>query len=202
MSDKNNSTKDTTKDGIKWKKYAEIYDPIRIGSIDGTDTDPHDNGIVRAINSHYKPNERVVGNPKHTIFIGRLHLRTDEKTIRRKFQRYGNIVNLRLVRDAVTGISKQYAFIEYDSSASVKDAIYDMDQRVIDEREIIVDVEHERQLKGWKPRRLGGGFGGKKESGQLRFGCKARPFQRPYDSNKPMTSSQMKEIFRHQKCRK
>lgn len=44
----------------------------------GTDTTPHDNGLIRAINSNYKPNERVVGNPKYTIFIGRLHLKTDE----------------------------------------------------------------------------------------------------------------------------
>lgn len=102
----------------------------------------------------------------------------------------------------MTGISKQYAFVEYDSSSSAREAIRDMDQRRIDEREIIVDYEHERRMKGWKPRRLGGGFGGKKESGQLRFGCSARPFQRPYDSNKPMTSSDLKEIFRHQKYNK
>lgn len=77
-----------------------------------------------------------------------------------------------------------------------------MDQRCIDDCEIIVDYEHERRLDGWKPRRLGGGFGGKKESGQLRFGCRARPFRKPYDNNKPMTSSDLKEIFRHQKYSK
>lgn len=38
-----------------------------------------------------------------------------------------------------------------------------------------------RTMKGWKPRRLGGGFGGKRESGQLRFGGISRPFQLPYD---------------------
>ena len=36
-----------------------------------------------------------------------------------------------------------------------------------------------RSLPGWKPRRLGGGLGGYKESGQLRFGGIARPFRRP-----------------------
>lgn len=35
MNDKSDSTKNTTKDTIKWTKYAEVYDPIRIGSIDG-----------------------------------------------------------------------------------------------------------------------------------------------------------------------
>lgn len=111
-------------------------------------------------------------------------------------------MHCRLVRDIVTGISKQYAFIEYESSSSVRDAIKEMDERYIDDSEILVDYEQERRLHGWKPRRLGGGFGGKKESGQLRFGCKARPFQRPYDSSKPLTSSDYKEIFRHQKHRK
>lgn len=125
-----------------------------------------------------------------------------QKTIRRKFGRYGKILNCRLVRDAVTGMSKQYAFVEYDSSSSTRKAIHDMDQTIIDEREILVDHEHERSMKQWKPRRLGGGFGGKKESGQLRFGCKIRPFQRPYNVNKPMTSSDLKEVFRHHKYNK
>lgn len=39
--------------------------------------------------------------------------------------------------------------------------------------------ECERKLPGWIPRRLGGGLGGKKESGQLRFGGVERPFRKP-----------------------
>lgn len=120
----------------------------------------------------------------------------------RKFRRYGKIRHCRVVRDIVTGISKQYAFIEFDSRSSARDAIRGMDERHIDDTEIIVDYEHERLMDGWKPRRLGGGFGGKKESGQLRFGCRARPFQRPFDSSKPMSSSDLKEIFRHHKYTK
>jgi U11/U12 small nuclear ribonucleoprotein SNRNP35 len=34
-------------------------------------------------------------------------------------------------------------------------------------------------MQGWIPRRLGGGFSGKKESGQLRFGARDRPFRDP-----------------------
>lgn len=57
-----------------------------------------------------------------------------------------------------------------------------------------------RTLKGWKPRRLGGGFGGKKESGQLRFGGIARPFKKPYEIES--SSQNLKEIFRQQKNKK
>lgn len=38
-------------------------------------------------------------------------------------------------------------------------------------------------MKDWIPRRLGGGFGGKKESGQLRFGARDRPFKQPTSSH-------------------
>lgn len=54
-----------------------------------------------------------------------------------------------------------------------------MNREYIDGSEIIVEKEVERIMRGWKPRRLGGGFGGRKESGQLRFGCRERPFKKP-----------------------
>ena len=37
--------------------YGE-YDPLRAGSIDGTDTTPHDHGIIRAMNANCKLSSR------------------------------------------------------------------------------------------------------------------------------------------------
>lgn len=128
-------------------------------------------------------------------------MKTNEETLTHKFRKYGKIVRCRIVRDIITGQSKQYGFIEFDSRKCVHDAVKNMRSR-IDEQEIIVDYEHERQMKGWRPRRLGGGFGGRKESGQLRFGGRARPFQKPYDELRPMTSDDLIEVFRHQKYNK
>ena len=46
---------------------------------------------------------------------------------------------------------------------------------------IKVDYERGRCMKNWVPRRRGGGYGGKKESGQVRFGSRGSPFERlPY----------------------
>jgi hypothetical protein len=33
----------------EWKPYAIDYDPIKVGSIDATDTQPHDRAIIKAI---------------------------------------------------------------------------------------------------------------------------------------------------------
>lgn len=88
-------------------------------------------------------------------------------------------MNCCLVKDIVTGKSKRYAFVEYESSTSVEKALREMHKEYIDGSEVIVEREAERSLVGWVPRRLGGGFGGRKEAGQLRFGCSDRPFQKP-----------------------
>ncbi|XP_038209028.1 U11/U12 small nuclear ribonucleoprotein 35 kDa protein-like [Zerene cesonia] len=175
-----------------FEKYVtDVYDPIKVGSIDKTDTEPHDRAIVRAICSKYVPNKLVQGNPEYTIFITRLNPRTTQDTIESEFSKCGNILRCRLVKDIVTGKSKKYAFIEFESRLSVERALKEMHREYIDGSEILVEREAERRLHGWKPRRLGGGFGGRKESGQLRFGCRDRPFRKPFlitPKNDPGTS--------------
>lgn len=162
-----------------WVPIAKEYDPLKAGSIDGTDEDPHDRAIWRAMLARYAPNKGVTGDPLLTLFVARLNLQTKEEKLREVFSRYGDIRRLRLVKDLVTGFSKGYAFIEYKEERALLKAYRDADGLVIDQHEIFVDYELERTLKGWIPRRLGGGLGGKKESGQLRFGGRDRPFRKP-----------------------
>lgn len=163
----------------KWSKYARVYDPIKIGSIDGTDTEPHDKAIERSICSTYVPNRHVKGKPECTIFVSRLSYKTTKETIRDTFSQYGKLRRFRLVKDIVTGMPKGYAFIEYEQESCAEEAYREANKMNLDGNIIFVDFECERLLKGWKPRRLGGGFGGKKESGQLRFGGRDRPFRKP-----------------------
>lgn len=162
-----------------WVKYAEEYDPIKVASIDGLGTEPHDRAVTRAITSKYNPPTTLESDPKKTLFVGRLHDATTEETLIKNFSKFGTIKSVRLIRDIVTGLSKCYAFVEFKHRQDARDAHTEMNQVTIDNCKILVDFEHGRVMPGWKPRRLGGGFGGKKESGQLRFGCRDRPFQRP-----------------------
>ena len=64
-----------------WSPYAKVYNPIEVGSIDGTHNDPHDNGIIRACNAFYRPNRILTNNPETTLFIGRLHKDVTEKDL-------------------------------------------------------------------------------------------------------------------------
>ncbi|KAF2893698.1 hypothetical protein ILUMI_12471 [Ignelater luminosus] len=176
MSDQNKDNKTTAE---TWSPHAKYYDPIKIGSIDGTDTEPHDKAIVRSINSEYRSNRHVKGRPECTIFVSRLSPKTTKDTIKEVFSKYGRLKRFRLVKDIVTGIPKGYAFIEYETERAAEDAYRKAYKMYLDGQAIFVDFECERLLKGWKPRRLGGGFGGRKESGQLRFGGRDRPFRKP-----------------------
>lgn len=158
-----------------------MYDPLKAGTIDGTGDRCHDNGINRALNANYKPNINVKGNPECTLFIGRLDYSTSEEKLKEIFKKYGKIKNFRLVREIVTGHSKGYAFCEYETRRDADRAYKEANRLIIDNREIIIEHEYERVLDGWVPRRLGGGFGGRKESGQLRFGGRYKPFQNLFD---------------------
>ncbi|XP_075424461.1 U11/U12 small nuclear ribonucleoprotein 35 kDa protein [Ascaphus truei] len=168
----------------EWTPIAKAYNPLKAGSIDGTDEEPHDRAVLRAILARYVPNKGVSGDPHLTLFVSRLSQQTTEEKLKESFSRYGDIRKIRLVRDLVTGFSKGYAFIEYKQESAIMKAHRDANKLVIDQHEVFVDFELERNLRGWVPRRLGGGFGGKKESGQLRFGGRDRPFRKPI--NLPM----------------
>ncbi|UYV79506.1 SNRNP35, partial [Cordylochernes scorpioides] len=162
-----------------WRPTARVYEPLKAGSIDGTDAIPHDRAIVRAMKAEYFPSQHLKGSSRNTVFVARLSPDTTEESLRQLFSDFGEILNLHLVRDIVTGFSKRYAFIEFKNCIGAQRAFQHGHNMVVDNREILVEMEAERTIPGWVPRRLGGGWGGQKESGQLRFGGRARPFRKP-----------------------
>ncbi|GAB2247830.1 hypothetical protein Droror1_Dr00007712 [Drosera rotundifolia] len=170
---------------INFVFYSETYHPIQAGSIDGTDILPHDNAVYRAVLCSsaglYDPlgDPKIIGDPYCTLFVGRLSDSTTEDTLHKAMSRYGKVKNLRLVRDIVTGASCRYAFVEYHRDSEMRRAYAEAHHTIIDDSEIIVDYNRQQLMPGWIPRRLGGGLGGKKESGQLRFGGRERPFRAP-----------------------
>jgi len=162
-----------------WSPYALEYDPVRCGSIDGTDVVPHDRAIVRAISANYRPNKGIIGDPECTLFVGRLNKNTSENAIEAEFSAFAPVRRVRLVRDVVTGFSRGYAFVEFFDARTTKDVCREAAGMELDNKQLLVELECERTLPGWVPRRLGGGFSGRKEAGQLRFGGHDRPFRKP-----------------------
>ncbi|KAI8136717.1 hypothetical protein BJV82DRAFT_638553 [Fennellomyces sp. T-0311] len=118
-----------------------------------------DEALEKAI-SEYNPekDERIQGDPFNTLFVSRLSYDLQESDLMREFEQYGPIKNLRLVKTP-EGKPRGYAFIEYEREKDMRAAYKDADGLKMLGRRVAVDVERGRTVKGWKPRRLGGGLG-------------------------------------------
>ncbi|KAK1145309.1 hypothetical protein N8T08_004470 [Aspergillus melleus] len=117
---------------------------------------------------HFDPSAdaQARGDPFKTLFVARLSYDVKESDLEREFGRFGPIERIRIVKDNVTpkGAKKShkgYAFIVYEREKDMKAAYKETDGIRIKDRRVLVDVERGRTVKGWKPRRFGGGLGGR-----------------------------------------
>ncbi|EUB59615.1 Centrosomal protein [Echinococcus granulosus] len=58
-------------------------------------------------------------NTHKSVFIGNLPFSANEEEVRQVFQSFGNITNVRLVRDSATGAVKGIGFVEFEDPSSV-----------------------------------------------------------------------------------
>lgn len=112
---------------------------------------------------HNLPNATI--DPFKTLFVARINYDTSESKLRREFEMYGPIKKIGLVHNKVDGKPRGYAFIEYEHERDMHSAYKHADGKKIDGRRVLVDVERGRTVKGWLPRRLGGGLGGTRRGG-------------------------------------
>lgn len=108
-------------------------------------------------------NENATEDAYKTLFVGRLPYEITEGRLKREFERFGPIKAIKMVMDKAGG-SRGYAFIEYERERDMKVAYVEADGMRLEGgggsgRRVIVDVERGRTVKGWRPRRLGGGLG-------------------------------------------
>ncbi|XP_074660911.1 U1 small nuclear ribonucleoprotein 70 kDa-like [Tubulanus polymorphus] len=107
----------------------------------------------------------ATSDPYKTLFIARINFDTSESKLRREFEVYGPIRMIRLVTDKLSNKPRGYAFIEYEHERDMHSAYKHADGKKIDGRRVLVDVMRSRTVKGWRPRRLGGGLGSTRKGG-------------------------------------
>ncbi|KAG5513691.1 hypothetical protein PMAC_000729 [Pneumocystis sp. 'macacae'] len=119
--------------------------------------------VIRKGLAAYRPRQdpNIKGDPYKTLFVSRLSYKVTEQDLMREFGRYGAIERVRLVTNLKNNKPMGYAFIVYERERDMKAAYREMDGVRIKDRRTIVDVERGRTVNGWKPRRLGGGLGGR-----------------------------------------
>lgn len=113
-------------------------------------------------------NERdFMKDPYRTVFISRLAYTLSELDVSKNFSKYGAIEGIRIIRDK-TGQSRGYGFVVFERDADAKNCIRELAPTGLkialeghQKRTVLVDMERGRLVRGWKPRRLAGGLGGR-----------------------------------------
>ncbi|VEU24273.1 DEKNAAC105486 [Brettanomyces naardenensis] len=110
---------------------------------------------------------QVSGDPYKTVFVGRLDYKVNEIDLSEKFSSFGEVDHVRVVRDSSQNgkegseSSRGYGFIVYRDARDAKNAFDRGNGMLINGRSVVVDIERGRVVKNWRPRRLGGGLGGR-----------------------------------------
>ena len=91
------------------------------------------------------------------LFVGGLSWNTVDASLRAAFERFGEVVDAKVITDRETGRSRGFGFVTMSDDAAASQAVTEMDGKAIDGRTIKVSEALERA-----PRREGGGggFGG------------------------------------------
>jgi len=90
------------------------------------------------------------------IFVGNLSERTTQGEIQDLFAEVGEVVEVSVPTDRITGMGRGFAFLEFADEATATEAIEKMDGRELGGRSIRVTKSADRQDRGAP----GGGGGG------------------------------------------
>lgn len=72
------------------------------------------------------------------IFVAKLSYQTTEETLKGLFEPFGEVESVKIIFDKMAGRSKGFGFVEMPVDAEALKAIEDLDDKVVDGRNIVV----------------------------------------------------------------
>lgn len=93
------------------------------------------------------------------LYVGNLSFNTNQDTVRDAFSRFGEVTDVHLVTDRMTGQPRGFGFVTMGTSEAAEAAIAGMNGSNLDGRDLRVNVAEERQGGGGGRGGFGGGGG-------------------------------------------
>ncbi len=118
------------------------------------------------------------------LYVGNLPYRMGEEDLRQLFSQYGEITQVTLIVDKMSGRSKGFGFVEFTNEADATAAAEAVNGQEFDGRGLVVNVARPQAPR--EDRRGGGGFGGGSRGG---FGGGRGGAGGGYSSNRGGSSS-------------
>lgn len=92
------------------------------------------------------------------LFVGNLSWKSSEDDLKKLFEKFGEVVSVRIIVDQYTGKSKGFGFVEMDTAENAQKAIAELNEKPFMDRNIRVSSALERT-----ERAPGGNGGGSRE---------------------------------------
>lgn len=93
------------------------------------------------------------------IYIGNLPKTTDEETVRKLFEEYGEVSEIKLIKDQYTNELRGFGFVTMPSQEEAKKAIQEINDTEMEGRQVIVNEARPKKDRS-HGRRGGRGGGG------------------------------------------
>ena len=99
------------------------------------------------------------------IYVGNLPKTTTEEAVRKVFEEYGEVAEVKLIKDQYTGELRGFGFIEMPAKADAQKAIQEVDGTELEGHTLIVnEARPRRNSSGDRSRGGGGGRGPRSRS--------------------------------------
>ncbi|ONI00321.1 hypothetical protein PRUPE_6G082400 [Prunus persica] len=76
------------------------------------------------------------------LFVGGLSYDTNEPVLKEAFGKHGEIIEVKVICDHVSGKSKGYGFVKFTSGIEASTALKEMDGQLLDGRQIRLEFAH------------------------------------------------------------
>jgi len=91
------------------------------------------------------------------LFVGSLSWNTTDEGLRRAFEKFGEVLEAKVIKDRDTDRSRGFGFVSFANPKDAMDAMQGMDGQELDGRTIKVNEAQERERSGGGGPRGGGG---------------------------------------------
>jgi len=91
------------------------------------------------------------------LYVGNLDYATTEATLSDLFGAVGEVLSVNLITDRMTGRSRGFAFVEMAESSAAQQAINELNDKAVGERQIKVAEARPQQPREQRDSRGGGG---------------------------------------------
>ncbi len=78
------------------------------------------------------------------LFVGSLPWSIDDRILQETFEKHGNVVSAKVIKDRETGRSRGFGFVEMENSSDAQNAIKALHESELKGRNIVVNEARDR----------------------------------------------------------